>query len=101
MKIEKEITLALTSFRITGIAYLQLWGGNSVTIDMKPTTILATNSTIPSDEELASCINDNGFGCETITEAEINLYAVYGTHEVPVCNYLFVKEGTEFINQGE
>ena len=73
----KQLVLNQIGYYITGEATLNLWGGGTGTINIKP-TILETNN-IPTKEDIlkANVINDNGFGCESINEANISIYEMY------------------------
>jgi hypothetical protein len=75
----KELSLQFRGYMVRGEATLHLWGGGEGFIDMKP-------SFIPKDKLshtlIKRSVNDNGFGCESITQAVVDIYKVYG----PVSN---------------
>lgn len=71
----KELSLQFRGYMVKGEATLKLWGGDTGFIEMKPYFI-------PEDKLshtlIKQSINDNGFGCEAITQAVIDIYKVYG-----------------------
>jgi hypothetical protein len=89
----KQLVLNQIGYYITGEATLNLWGGGKGTINIEP-TILKTNK-VPTKEDIlkANAINDNGFGCESIDEANIDIYEVYERDTLGdyVCSYNFNK----------
>ena len=89
----KQLVLNQTGYYITGEATLNLWGGGTGTINIEP-TLLETNK-IPTKEDIlkAKAINDNGFGCESINEANISIYEMYerGVLGEYLCTYNFNK----------
>ena len=68
----KQVTLNQVGYVVGGEATLNLWGGGQGTIEMNETTI--DNLTI---ENILKSINDGGFGCESIEEATVIIYALY------------------------
>jgi hypothetical protein len=89
----KQLVLNQIGYYITGEATLNLWGGGTGTINIEP-TILETNN-IPTKEDIlkANAINDNGYGCESIDEANISIYEVYERNVLGeyICSYNFNK----------
>lgn len=70
---EKTITLHFSHFVCKGTSQINFWGGGKGTITMDPFRI----SEGYTEENLKECINDGGFGCESIDGAVIDVYAVY------------------------
>ena len=68
----KQVTLNQVGYVVGGEALLNLWGGGQGTIEMNETTI--DNLTI---ENILKSINDGGFGCESIEEADVIIYTLY------------------------
>ena len=73
----KQITCNRIGFKVCGTAPLGLWGGGHGSITMKPVTIHTDREL--TEDQIKSCINDNGFGCETIFGAHIFVYELYET----------------------
>jgi len=71
---ENKITLNLTEIEISGTATLNLWGGGSGTIEMERYRLPINKAT---KDNILRCVNDNGFGCENIQSAEIDITANY------------------------
>lgn len=70
-----------TGIIVSGVATLSLWGGGSGTINMEP--YFLPNEHISKDNILR-CVNDGGFGCESIDSAEIDIWVKYdnGSKEI-------------------
>ena len=78
--IDMNVSLNLDHYLIKGAAGIKAWGGNEIgSIIMRPFEIDASG--IQSEEEfmaiVASLLNDNGFGCEYIKGAYVEIWAVY------------------------
>lgn len=74
---EKTITLNFSHFICNGTAQINLWGGGQGTVQMDSFRI----SEGYTDDDLRDCLNDGGFGCESIDGAVIDIYAVYNNDE--------------------
>ena len=74
-KEKEKITLKLTGYRVSGVAYVTTWYGEKATIEMEPYEI-ETDSF--SEEEIREGINDNGFGVRSIDGADCWIAKVYG-----------------------
>lgn len=61
-------------FTIGGEATLIDWGGNQGTIEMEK-YFLPYEKTTPKN--ILRCVNDNGFGCQGIIEADIDIFITY------------------------
>lgn len=70
---KEKRTLTQVGWLCEGEATLQLWGGGTGTIPMKPWRI-----TELTDEKILAGINDNGFGCEAIIEASVEISIDFG-----------------------
>jgi hypothetical protein len=70
----KAITLKQTGITVKGIATLHFWGGGEGTIEMQSTFLPIGKVT---KDNILRCVNDNGFGCEAIISAEIEIYDQY------------------------
>ena len=68
----KEVTLKQVGYVVTGESTLNLWGGGQGSISIKPEKVKRV-----SKEIILACVNDNGFGCESIDSAEIDIYDLY------------------------
>ena len=79
----KELTLDHRGYTISGVVQVKVWGGNEAWFMMK-------DSFIPGDQlshnAIKHCINDDGFGCESILKAEIDIFDTYGDLHVQVLN---------------
>lgn len=64
---------------VGGTATLEFWGGGTGTIEMEE--YFLPNGKITKDNILR-CVNDNGFGCESISDAEIDIYIKYDNGSV-------------------
>jgi hypothetical protein len=70
----KTMLITQTGFVIGGRAGLILWDGTRGEIEMKE-CYLAYHDTTPKN--ILRCVNDNGFGCEYIECADIDIYIKY------------------------
>ncbi len=70
----EQVTLKKTGILIGGTALLSLWGGGEGTIKMEK-TFLSLDQITPKN--ILRCVNDNGFGCEAIISAEIDISDAY------------------------
>lgn len=70
----KQKLINQIGFSIKGNATLNLWGGGTGDIEMEE-YFLPLDKTTPKN--ILRCVNDNGFGCESIKEAEIDIYIKY------------------------
>jgi hypothetical protein len=79
----KDLILDHRGYTISGIVYVELWGGDTVWLGMNV-------SFIPSHElshnKIKQCINDGGFGCKSILEAKITIFDTYGNQHLEVIN---------------
>jgi hypothetical protein len=71
----KDLSLKFIGYEVTGIAHLNLWGGGEGTIRMS-SCFIHKDELSPS--RIKTCVNDNGFGCEKITSAKLDIYKIYG-----------------------
>lgn len=67
-------TIKQTGFVISGTAGIKLWDGSVGFISMEE-YFLPYHKATPKN--ILRCVNDNGFGCESIKEAEIDIYIKY------------------------
>lgn len=67
-------TIKQKGFYISGEALLNLWGGGQGTIEMKRYYLPFDKCT---PKNILRCVNDNGFGCESIESAIIDISIVY------------------------
>jgi len=79
---EDTITLKKIGITIAGKVTITFWGGGEGEIEMIRTFI--PNDKI-SKENILRCVNDGEFGCESIDEAEIDIYDTY-EHNVLLFN---------------
>lgn len=79
----KELSLDHRGYTISGVVQVKLWGGCTGSLAMKDTFIPADQL---SHNAIKHCINDNGFGCESILEAEITIFDTYGVQALQVIN---------------
>ena len=71
---KEDITMKYVGIKIDGNAILNLWGGGQGSIEME--TYFLEKKFISKDNILR-CVNDNGFGCESIDSASISIWDVY------------------------
>ena len=76
------IELKLNYIEISGQALLNLWGGGQGVIEMKTIKLKPEKAT---KNNILRCVNDNGFGCESIQSASIDITSVYGNGH---CEYI-------------
>ncbi len=70
----KQKTITQIGYTIKGTATIYLWGGGKGTIEMEK-YFLPLDKVTPKN--ILRCVNDGGFGCESIKEAEIDIYVKY------------------------
>lgn len=75
----KTVTLAQIGYRIRGTAAIKLWGGQMGTIEMDPEFLPLKKL---SPDNLKRLINDGQFGCESVINAELEIFDVYGTQDL-------------------
>ena len=73
----KQLSLDFKGYEIKGEAVISMWGGGFGNIEMGPCFISEKELT---HNRLKQCVNDNGFGCEHIAEAYVDIYRVYGEY---------------------
>lgn len=82
----KTKTIYQTGITIKGSALIHLWGGGTGHIAM-------TSKFIPLDkiskDNIQGCVNDGRFGCESIEEAEIDIYIKYDNGSIEYERTLF------------
>jgi hypothetical protein len=90
--IPDTIELQHIGYNVTGTAAINLWGGETAFIDMGPICI---EQTVKDDKELYDLIrehlNDNGFGCERILGAHVDIYAVYSNRDVYTSTKVYIE----------
>jgi hypothetical protein len=89
--IPDTITLNHMGYNVTGTVAINLWGGETAYIDMKPIYI---EQAVKDAEALYDLIreglNDNGFGCERILGAHVDIYAVYSNQDVYTSTKVYI-----------
>ena len=70
----KTITVSLVGYQIDGVATVHPWGGGRGTIQMKSHFLKPEHF---SKDNVLRCVNDGGFGVESIESAEISVTEVY------------------------
>ena len=85
----KTKTLKQIGISVSGDAVLSLWGGGSGLIAMD--TYFLPNEKISKDNILR-CVNDGGFGCESIESAEIEIRIRYENGYEEFDRWLFPSE---------
>ena len=76
----KTVTLKQVGYLVGGESVINLWGGGSGSIQMDSTFIPLGKM---NKSNLLGCINDGGFGCESIDSADIYVYDKYeGGHKI-------------------
>jgi len=68
----KTITLKKTGYYIKGIAIIKDWWGQTGWIEMEPFTLSRIN-----EKEIIKNLNDNGFGCQEIEGAIVDIFELY------------------------
>jgi hypothetical protein len=66
--------LKQTGIVVKGVATLSLWGGGIGCVEIKPCFLPFKKAT---KDNILRCVNDNGFGCQFIERAEIDIYDQY------------------------
>lgn len=67
---KKTLTITQIGFVISGSATIYMWGGGKGVIEMEKYYLPYDKCT---PKNILRCVNDNGFGCETIESAEIDI----------------------------
>ena len=70
----KTVSLKQTGILIKGESLLNLWGGGQCSIEMESYFLPIGKAT---KDNILRCVNDNGFGCESIECANIDIYDVF------------------------
>jgi hypothetical protein len=70
----KEVTLKQVGYYISGESRLLLWGEGEGTISFSPFKILKEEI---ETKDIALPIDDGGFGCQYLLEAEVDIYELY------------------------
>lgn len=97
--IKKEINLKLVGYKVAGETLINLWDGTQGTVDMTPHVIKQQKT--PTKKQITGKINDGGYGCESIEEADVNVYAVYGSgYEEFINTYHFDKKDCKGAKRG-
>ena len=90
--IPDTITLNHMGYNVTGTVAINLWGGETAYIDMEPIYI---EQAVKDAEALYDLIredfNDNGFGCEKILGAHVDIYAVYSNRDVYTSTKVYIE----------
>jgi len=79
----KELNIKQIGISVEGEALINLWGGGQGTISMDRTFLPLDKAT---KTNILRCVNDGGFGCESIESAEIDIYDVYEHHIAKIYN---------------
>lgn len=97
-RIIPEITFSLVKYKVRGAAILNKWDGGTSAIIMKPFEFSAEGIESEDDflEIIKSLLNDNGFGCQNIKGAYVEIYGVYeakeNKHYVNAESEIYIKE---------
>ena len=78
--VDDIIRVGFCHFKATGWVQITLWGGGSGTIDMEEFELPDPFT----KKDIVEGINDNGFGCQSIDRAEVDIYAVYDAIDVHI-----------------
>ena len=73
-KLIKTKTVELVGYRITGEVRVNMWGGGRGRIDMEQMFLEVKHF---SKDNIMRCVNDHGFGVESIYEAWICIDEIY------------------------
>ena len=84
----RTVTLKQVGYQITGTAYLKMWGGGEGEIEMDIVEITGKIT----KKKLLNCINDAGFGCEQITDADIDVYDLFENHYTELNRTIYAGE---------
>lgn len=68
----RELTIKQVGYEISGVATLNLWGGGQGKITMEHVVIDELTT-----ENVLRAVNDNGFGCESIDYALVDINILY------------------------
>ena len=72
MDIPKSLPVYLDHYIVEGVVWITLWSGEEGHLNMTPTV----TSELTRDKALEA-VNDGGYGCESIDEAEVAICAIY------------------------
>ena len=70
----KAVTLKQIGIQVQGEVMLNLWGGGQGSMTMESYFLPLDKAT---KTNILRCVNDGGFGCESIESACIDIYDVY------------------------
>jgi hypothetical protein len=73
----KTKTIKHIGYVINGTADLTLWGDGNASITMKPIIIKDINFDYNNEDNIKPLLNDNGFGCQSINGAIIDISELY------------------------
>jgi hypothetical protein len=82
----KTKTITQTGIVIKGTAMLNLWGGGSGSIKMESYYLPLEHIT---KDNILRCVNDGSFGCESIEDAEIDIFIKYDNGSVELDRTIF------------
>ena len=74
-------TITQIGYIVSGTATVSMWGGGSGTIEMNRTFIPLEKF---SKTNTLRCVNDGGFGVESIDAADIDIYVKYDNGSVEI-----------------
>jgi len=87
-------TITQIGYMISGIAYVSMWGGGNGQIEMSKEFL---PNELMSKDNMLRCVNDNGFGVESIDTADIIIGIKYDNgsiewdHEIEVTSPIHAK----------
>jgi hypothetical protein len=73
----KALSLDFKGYSIQGEAHMTLWGGAQGSINMQE--VFIEDGQLSADR-LKESVNDNGFGCQSIDYAIVDIYKCYGEY---------------------
>jgi len=71
-----KIDLDLVGYEICGVAKITTWYGHKGEIEMNCQQLIGKDRITKDD--IIPCINDAGFGAQSIDGAHVSIYALYG-----------------------
>lgn len=75
---KKTKTIEMVGYYISGVVNVNMWGGGSGEIEMKPIIIFEPFLELEKIKEIIpQGLNDNGFGVESFNEATVDIYELY------------------------
>lgn len=97
--VPKSVSLPLRGYQVRGSVKGFAWDGTKGWIPMRPYLVHGY-----SMKDVLPGLNDGGFGLESVTEAWVKVFAIYGSHkggyEVQVAEYILRGDDVADVKRG-